>query len=149
MRHLAKIAVLCSLLGALALAGAGDAGARARMPAGDPATVSFIGITTRGNERTAEHFNPTNTATIVVKVSWRTLVGHHRQRVELITPDGSIYQQFTTDVASSSGRAVVKTPVRVAGTWMTEYQMFGEWTVNVYIDDSTRPVTSGHFTLSH
>lgn len=150
MRRLAKIATLCSLVGALALAGAGDAVARGvRMPAGDPATVSFIGITNAGTKSTAEHFAPGNTATIVVVVTWRTLVGRHRQRVELITPDGSIYQRFTKNVSSSSGQAVVKIPVRVAGTWMTEYQMFGEWTVNVYIDDSTKRVTSGHFTLSH
>jgi hypothetical protein len=145
MRDLAKIVALCLLAGALGLA----AVAEATLPASEPATLSFVGITTRGNERTDDYFNPAHTATIVVVVSWQTLVGVHRQRVELIAPDGSIYEQFKKNISSSSGVKVAKTSVRVAGTWITEYQMFGEWTVNVYLDDDPTPVTSGHFIIAH
>ena len=66
-----------------------------------------------------------------------------------MTPDGSLYQRFTSDVESADGRTSVETPVPVAGTWITEYQIFGTWTVNVYLDGDFTPVATTHFTLAH
>ena len=42
---------------------------------------------------------------------------------------------------------VVETRLPVAGTWITEYDMHGRWTVNVYLDDAVRPTTSAPFTF--
>ncbi len=155
MRRFVKVAALLSLIGGLALAGAAGAVAetkRGQEPKGqhgEPAEVSFIGINDHGPARAGHHFSPEHLNTLVVVVSWQTLVGPHAQRLELVTPDGSVYQRFTAEVGSFDGRARVETPVRVAGTWITEYQLFGRWTVNVYLDGHHTPVASGHFTLSH
>jgi hypothetical protein len=72
----------------------------------------------------------------------------HTQRVELITPDGSVYQNLTQEVASVTGTAVVETRLPVAGTWITKYDLHGRWTVNVYLDDALKPVTSAALTFA-
>ncbi len=146
MRRIVRIAALLSLVGGLALAAAAGAVAETKK---EPAQVSFIGINHHGHEHGGWHFSPEHLSTLVVVVTWETLVGLHAQRLELVTPDGSVYQRLTTEVGSADGRARVETPVRVAGTWITEYQLFGTWTVNVYLDDATTPLARGYFTLSH
>jgi hypothetical protein len=149
MKRLARIAALFSLVGWLALAGAAGAYAGATSHADDPPRVSFVGLDGRGHERGGAHFSPADLGTLVVVVSWRSLAGAQTQRVELVTPDGSVYQRFTTDVTNVYGRARLETPVPVAGTWITESQIFGEWTVNVYLDDHLTPVATANFTLRH
>lgn len=149
MRRFAKIAALFSLVGWLGLAGAAGAVAETAKHHGAPADVSFIGINNHGHARGGHHFSPAQLNTLVVVVSWQTLVGAHAQRLELVTPDGSVYQRLTTAVGSADGRARVETPVPVGGTWITEYQIFGNWMVNVYLDDDTTPLATGHFTLAH
>ena len=68
--------------------------------------------------------------------------------VELITPDGSVYQTLTQPVESVTGTTVVETRLPVAGTWITQYDLHGRWTVNVYLDDAVKPVTSAGFTIA-
>jgi hypothetical protein len=140
MTRLAKVAALFSMVGWLALSGAAVAFAESSSHHDDPP---------RGRAHQHRHFSPAHLSTLVVAVTWRTLAGAHAQRVELVTPDGSVYQRFTTDVTNVYGHARIETPVRVAGTWITEYQIFGHWTVNVYLDDHPTPVATAGFTLSH
>ena len=167
MRRFAKRAALLLLAVGLVLTGAGsgfaDKPGAVKAPdkrghQGDqetgvhhrgPAHIQLVGINNKGHERRGQHFSPARLNTLVVVVNWRTLVGAHVQRVELVTPAGSLYQRFTSDVRSPDGYARVETPVPVAGTWITEYQLFGEWTVNVYLDGATSPVATTHFTLAH
>ena len=149
MKRFATIAALFSLAGWLALAGPAAAFPGNATSHVDSARVSFKAIDTRGHARGGDRFSPDDLGTLVIAVSWQTLVGVHMQRVELVTPDGSLYQSFTTEVASYDGRALIETPVRVGGTWITEYQMFGDWTVNVYLDNDTTLVATGRFTLAH
>ena len=47
-----------------------------------------------------------------------------------------------------TGTAVVETRLPVAGTWITEYDLHGRWTVNVYLDDAVKPITGAGFTLA-
>ena len=151
MRGLAKRAALLLLAGGLVLTGAasGFADKPGARPDREPARITLVGINKKGHERRGQHFSPARLNTLVVVVDWRTLVGAHVQRLELITPAGSLYQRFTSNVQSAHGRTSVETPVPVAGTWITEYQLFGEWTVNVYLDGGTTPVASTNFTLAH
>lgn len=166
MRPLAKRALLLLLAGGLTLTGAanGFADKPGAKPAGKPghpggretvvhhrgpALITLVGVNDKGQERRGQHFSPARLNTLVVVVGWRTLVGAHVQRLELVTPDGSLYQRFSSDVESADGRAHVETPVPVAGTWITEYQLYGTWTVNVYLDGNTTPVATTHFTLAH
>jgi hypothetical protein len=167
MRRFAKSAALLLLAGGLVLTGGGsgfaDKPGAAKAPDKrghqggretvdhyrGPARIQLVGINKKGHERRGSHFSPARLNTLVVVVDWRTLVGAHVQRLELITPAGSLYQRFKSDVQSADGRASVETPVPMAGTWITEFQIFGEWTVNVYLDGGTTPVATTHFTLAH
>jgi hypothetical protein len=168
MRRFAKSAALLLLAGGLVLTGAanGFADKPGAKPADkrsdkradklghesrhrEPARIQLVGINNKGRERRGQHFSPARLNTLVVVVDWQTLVGAHVQRLELITPAGSLYQRFKSDVQSADGRASVETPVPMAGTWITEFQIFGEWTVNVYLDGGTTPVATTHFTLAH
>jgi hypothetical protein len=62
----------------------------------------------------------------------------------LITPDGSIYQRFTSDVESVDGRAIVEMRLPVAGTCITEFFLEGQWTVNVYLDGAVAESSLRH-----
>ena len=101
-----------------------------------------------GRERRAQRFDADRLRSLVIQVGWRTLVGIHTQRLELITPDGSVYQTLNQPVESVTGTAVVETRLPVAGTWITQYDLHGRWTVNVYLDDAVKPVTSAGFTIA-
>jgi len=114
----------------------------------ESASVELIGVNHHGRERRAQRFDTDRLRSLVIQVGWRTLVGMHTQRLELITPDGSVYQTLTQPVASVTGTAVVETYLPVAGTWITEYGLHGRWTVNVYLDDAVKPVTSAEFTFA-
>jgi len=149
MTRLAKLAALLATVGWLMTVGATGVAAESSNHQDDPPRVSFVGIDDHGRAHERHHFSPAHLNTLVVAVSWRSLAGAHTQRVELVTPDGSVYQRFTTDVRKVYGRARLETPVRVGGTWITEYQIFGRWTVNVYLDDHSTPVATADFVLAH
>ena len=115
---------------------------------GEAARVQFTGVTQSGQEQHGQHFAAAGLRSLLINVQWRTLVGAHTQRLELITPDGSVYQTLTTPVESVTGTAVAETRLPVSGTWITEYSLHGHWKVNVYLDDAVRPVTTADFTLA-
>lgn len=112
------------------------------------ARIHFVGVNRRGQERTGDHFSVQRLRDVVVVVHWRTLVGQHTQRLELISPDGAVYQTFRTAVESASGQTTVETSVPVAGSWITDYSLFGKWRVNVYLDENARPEGSDTFVLT-
>jgi hypothetical protein len=113
----------------------------------ESARVELIGVNHHGREHNGQRFDADRLRSLLIQIHWKTLVGAHTQRVELITPDGSVYQNLTAPVESATGTAVVETRLPVAGTWITEYDMHGRWTVNVYLDDAVRPTTSAPFTF--
>jgi hypothetical protein len=135
------------LAGMLALQGAAPAFAGKAQPRRESASVELVGVNHHGRERSGVRFDTDRVRSLLIQVSWKTLVGTHTQRLELITPDGSIYQTLTEPVESVTGTALVETRLSVAGTWITEYDLHGKWTVNVYLDDAVTPVTSARFTL--
>jgi len=136
------------LAGVLALQGAEPAFAgKAAQPRRESASVELVGVNQHGRERSGVRFDTDRIRVLLIQVSWQTLVGQHTQRLELITPDGSVYQNLTEPVSSVTGTAFVETRLPVTGTWITEYDLHGKWTVNVYLDDAVKPVTSERFTL--
>ena len=76
-------------------------------------------------------------------VGWQNLSGTHSQRMELYSPDGSLYQQFPAQFAGSP----VETRLPVGGSWITQYSLFGAWQVDVFLDRQGLPITSGVFVL--
>ena len=159
MSRALDIGLVLLLAGGLALGGAPAAFAGSREEGRESddhrasahrasAEVSFVALTQRGHERRGEHFRATRVRVLKIEVDWLTLVGAHTQQLELITPDGSIYQRFNVPVESVTGRATVETPVPVAGTWITQHSLEGEWQVRVYLDEAVTPVTTATFTLA-
>ena len=146
--------LLLFLAGWLALVGAPAAFAESR-GAGlksnsnrPPAQVSFVALTQKGHEQRGDHFTAAQVRVLKIDVKWLTLVGAHMQRLELITPDGSVYQRFTDAVESVVGHTTVETLVPVAGSWITQYSLEGTWKVNVYLDDAVKPLATSTFTLT-
>lgn len=150
MRRALDSGLVLLLAGWLALAGAPAAFAASSKTEvkSESAKVSFVALTQAGRERRGSHFRAAEVRVLTIEVDWRTLVGTHTQRLELITPDGSVYQRFTAHVESVTGTATVETRVPVAGTWITQYSLDGQWKVNVYLDDAVTPVTTDTFTLT-
>jgi hypothetical protein len=146
-RALTAVPVLL-LAGMLALATAVPAFAESTRHHGSPADVTVIGVNLRGHEQRGHHFAADKLSSLVLRVHWKTLVGLHSQRLELIAPDGAVYQTLVDDVGDVHGQAFAETRVPVVGSWITQYGLFGEWHVKVYLDEATTPVTTAKFTLA-
>ena len=112
------------------------------------AEVTFVALTQKGSEQRGEHFRAAQVRILKIDVKWLTLVGAHTQQLELITPDGSVYQRFATHVESVTGRATVETQVPVAGSWITQFSLEGLWKAKVYLDEAVTPVATATFTLA-
>ncbi len=76
-------------------------------------------------------------------VGWQNLPGTHSQRLEFFSPDGSLYQQSSSQFAGTP----VETRLPVTGTWITQNSLFGAWRVDVFLDGDRMPITSGVFLL--
>jgi hypothetical protein len=79
-----------------------------------------------------------------ILVGWQSLSGTHSQRIEIFSPDGSLYQQFSTQFAGTP----VETRLPVTGSWITQNFLFGAWRVDVFLDSDKMPITSGAFLLT-
>ena len=77
---------------------------------------------------------------LVVNVNWENLpAGHHTQLLEILQPGGGLYQASQTSflVADSSQSAMTVTrTLPVAGSWISQRQITGEWSVRVSLDGS-------------
>jgi len=87
----------------------------------------------------ATSFSVASVRDVVIKVSWDNLpAGNHVQTLEIMIPGGGLYQAtqtaFLTD-SSSSGLFAATRVLPVAGTWIQQRQMTGDWLVRVSLDD--------------
>jgi hypothetical protein len=73
-----------------------------------------------------------------INVAWENVpAGNHIQKLEVLVPTGGLYQQTTTAFAApdnSSQPLVAVQSLPVAGTWIQQRQITGEWTVRVSLD---------------
>ncbi len=73
-----------------------------------------------------------------VIVQWRNLPqGMHLQTLNVLLPDGGIYQTYesTFEVTDSTGDTItVAKPVRFVGTWATQRNVVGNWQAQVSLD---------------
>ena len=105
-------------------------------------TVQFTGVLHGGSEQTGEQFSAQTLRDLLISVT-HTNLSATRQRIELATPEGALYQKFSGDAAPAS-----QLRVPIGGTWVTEHGLFGTWSVRVYLDRDTMPAASGTFSLS-
>jgi hypothetical protein len=148
MRRALTAVPLLLLAGMLALDGIAPRLTEASGRHGSPAEVTVVGVTLKGHEQRGHHFAAHRLSSLVVRVHWKTLVGVHSQRLELIAPDGAVYQRLVAEVGDVHGQAFAETRVPVVGSWITQYGLFGEWHVKVYLDEATAPAATGKFTLA-
>ena len=108
------------------------------------ATLQLIGVNQDGRSTGGTNFSGGLLRYLRILVGWQNLSGTHTQRLRLFSPDGSLYQGFSTGVGSSS----TETQLLVSGTWITEFSLFGAWRVEVFLDSQQMPTTSGVFVLT-
>jgi hypothetical protein len=76
---------------------------------------------------------------INVKVSWINVTpGTHTQTMQIFEPGGGLYEakmQAFAIADGSNGGADTTEIFPVAGTWITERQRTGEWTIQISLDN--------------
>jgi len=101
------------------------------------ATVSFCDDGD-GACTAATSFSVASLRDLVISVNWENLsAGNHTQMLEVLQPGGGLYQasqsSFLVGGASQSSLTMTRT-VPVAGTWISQRRMTGEWSVRVSLD---------------
>lgn len=101
------------------------------------ATVSFCDDGD-GACTAATSFSVASLRDLVISVNWENLsAGNHTQMLEVLQPGGGLYQasqsSFLAGGASQSSLTMTRT-VPVAGTWISQRRMTGEWSVRVSLD---------------
>lgn len=73
-----------------------------------------------------------------VTVVWENVAaGTHTQRLDLLLPNGNLYQTFSSGFAqpaNSMTQLEVKQQIPVVGTWITQRALTGKWSVSVSLD---------------
>jgi hypothetical protein len=87
----------------------------------------------------ASSFSIASLRDLNIVVQWSSVpAGTHTQRLDILEPDGGLYQTFNTGFAidANSGGFVTTTGiVPVAGSWISQRFLSGNWTVQVSLDD--------------
>ncbi len=75
---------------------------------------------------------------LVINVNWENLSdGNHTQMVEVLQPGGGLYQASQSSFLvsdASQGSLTMKRTLPVAGAWISQRRMTGEWSVRVSLD---------------
>jgi len=83
-------------------------------------------------------FSVAATRDLEAEVSWKNVPpGNHVQTLEFLAPGGNLYQQAQTPFqasASSTTPLVSIQTLAVAGTWIQQRNIMGEWTARVSLD---------------
>jgi hypothetical protein len=86
----------------------------------------------------ASSFSVSTVRDVKINVAWENVpAGNHVQKLEILVPSGGLYQQATTAFAipdDSTEPFVAMRSLPVAGTWIQQRQITGEWTVRVSLD---------------
>lgn len=101
------------------------------------ATISFCDDG-EGSCTPASSFSVETVRDLVVTVNWENLsTGTHTQLLELLQPGGGLYQSSQTSflVPDSLHRSMVVTrTLPVAGAWIQQRRITGEWSARVSLD---------------
>ena len=108
-------------------------------PAAVPPTATFTFCDKEATGCSGEtSFSTAATRDLEVKVSWQNVpAGNHVQTLEILLPGGNLYQQtqMAFGVPQGSTEPLVAIQILpVAGTWIQQRKMMGEWTARVSLD---------------
>lgn len=136
---------LLLLFGSASVAAAADDGCARRglrvHAQGVNAHVEFVADQLNGTERRGHAFAGAQLSDLRILVQWRNLFRNHLQRLDIIAPDGALYQSFSKPLTARDDEAPIETVLPVNGTWITQYGLYGTWCVEVFLDDEEQPVT--------
>jgi hypothetical protein len=117
-------------------------------PQGVSAQIDFVGVLLNGQQREGNSFTGAELDDLKVVVEWKSLVENHAQRIDLVAPDGSLYQSLPRLVTATDNGAQLETRVPVNGTWITRYGLYGSWCVEVFLDQESAPVASSQLVIA-
>ena len=122
---------------------------RVRLPDGFAAArLSFVGLARNGRSRVGDDFAGADLRELRLVAEWTDVEGPHLQRLELYSPDGSLYQRLT-GTFSGTGRPVsVTTRLLVSGTPIVESGLYGDWCVELFLDQEEAPIARRGFSLT-
>ncbi len=139
----ARIGLLTALLcGAAGFPGCGVqslsvAGGPGQNPPPASATISLCASGSPGCTA-ASSFSVASLRDLSVSVQWNNVpAGNHVQNLEFFLPSGGLYQSVETSflIASSPvGSTTMTGALPVAGTWITQRSLTGNWKVQVSLD---------------
>lgn len=122
---------------------------RAQVPGGfADGRLSFVGVTTNGRSRVGSEFPGASLRELRIVADWTELDRVHHQRVEVSSPDGSLYQRFTDALAGTGRPLSVTTRLPVNGTAIVDAGLYGGWYVELFLDDEEAPIARRGFVLT-
>ncbi|MBI5494835.1 MAG: hypothetical protein HY904_07380 [Deltaproteobacteria bacterium] len=80
----------------------------------------------------------------VVRARWTDILPGDHQRVELVAPNGRVYETVTVPIGPG-GEAVAR--LAIAGTFVEEYRLYGAWTARFYYNGGAAPVKETRFNV--
>src|SRR5713226_695897 len=73
-----------------------------------------------------------------VQVVWsNAAAGTHTQQLEVLLPTGGLYQTLSSSfevTENTAGPETVRQTIPIAGTWITQRELTGQWKVQVSLD---------------
>ena len=122
---------------------------RVRLPGGfADGRLSFVGVTTNGHSRVGSEFPGDSLRELRIVADWTELDRVHHQRVEVSSPDASLYQRFADAFAATGRPLPVTTRLPVNGTATVDAGLYGEWCVKLFLDDEEAPIARWGFVLT-
>jgi hypothetical protein len=137
-----KWAILALAIASLAIGGTGCANG-AQSPGNgtwNPTSMTISFCSDPGpNCAPGSSFSIASLRDLNIVVRWSNVpAGTHTQHLDILEPDGGLYQTFNTGFAidaNSGGSATTTGIVPVAGSWISQRFLSGNWTVQVSLDD--------------
>lgn len=125
-----------------AAAGGGCKHEVAPHPQGVSAQIDFVGVLLNGQQREGNSFTGAELDDLKVVVEWKSLLENHAQRIDLVAPDGSLYQSLPRLVTATDNGAQLETRVPA------RYGLYGSWCVAVFLDQESSPVASSRLVIA-
>ena len=153
-RGLGALAILVTLAAATPPAARADSDCaqqhrRVRLPGGfADGRLSFIGVMSDGHNRVGAEFPGDRLRELRIVADWSELDRLHHQRVEVFSPDGSLYQRFTGAFTAAGRPLSVTDRLLVNGTSIVDAGLYGEWCVELFLDDEDAPIARRAFLLT-
>jgi hypothetical protein len=122
---------------------------RVRLPDGfADGRLSFVGIGAGGQSQVGDEFPGAGLREVRIVASWTDLEHLHHQRVEIVSPDGSLYQRFTGAFTATGRPVTVTHRLLVNGTSIVDAGLYGAWCVELFLDDEDAPIARRGFVLT-